>query len=514
MVIDMMTAEQLKGSILQLAIQGKLVEQRPEEGTGEELYKEIQIDKKKLIKDGSIKEGKKYNAISEEEIMFDIPDTWVWTRLSDIVFNRGQKKPENAFSYIDIGSIDNVHQKLNDEENIIEAENAPSRARKIVAVGDVIYSTVRPYLHNMCIIDREFSHEPIASTGFAAMTCHKGLYNRFLFYYLLSPDFDRYANDTENSKGVAYPAINDQKLYKALVPLPPFAEQKRIVAKIEELMPFVEQYAAASTKLNTLNSTFPEMMKKSILQEAVQGKLVPQDPNDEPASVMLEKIAEEKKRLIKEGMIKKDKKESIIFRGTDGQYYETIGKKTTCIQEQIPFEIPESWEWIRLRSYGQFSSGKTPSMSNPKNWVGDVPWVSPKDMKTTVINDSQMHISQEACDEMTLYPAGTLLMVVRSGILKRKLPLCVLGVDSTINQDVKAFSLYYNELSEWVYYELKGFEHFILHNLVKNVTTVDSLKFDEFQDLLVPVPPRSEQIRIIERVTKLIQSINGINISE
>ena len=115
MVSDMMTAEQLKGSILQLAMQGKLVEQRPEEGTGEELYIAIQKDKKNLIKDGSIKAGKKYNAISEEEKMFDIPETWVWTRLSDIVFNRGQKKPENAFSYIDIGSIDNVHQRLNDE---------------------------------------------------------------------------------------------------------------------------------------------------------------------------------------------------------------------------------------------------------------------------------------------------------------------------------------------------------------------------------------------------------------
>ena len=109
-----------------------------------------------------------------------------------------------------------------------------------MASGDVIYSTVRPYLHNMCIIDREFSHEPIASTGFAAMTCHEGLYNKYLFYFLLSPDFDRYANDTENSKGVAYPAINDQKLYKALVPIPPLNEQKRIVAKIEELMSFVD----------------------------------------------------------------------------------------------------------------------------------------------------------------------------------------------------------------------------------------------------------------------------------
>ncbi|MBQ8054836.1 MAG: restriction endonuclease subunit S [Lachnospiraceae bacterium] len=371
----MMTAEQLKGSILQLAMQGKLVEQRPEEGTGEELYKEIQKDKKNLIKDGSIKAGKKYNAISEEEIMFDIPETWVWTRLSDIVFNRGQKKPENVFSYIDIGSIDNVHQKLNDEENIIEAENAPSRARKIVAIGDVIYSTVRPYLHNMCIIDREFSHEPIASTGFAAMTCHEGLYNRFLFYYLLSPDFDRYANDTENSKGVAYPAINDQKLYKALVPLPPLAEQKRIVAKIEELMPFVEQYAAASTKLNTLNASFPEMMKKSILQEAVQGKLVPQDPNDEPASLLLKKIAEEKNRLIKEGKIKKQK---------------PIPEIT---EDEIPFDIPESWEWARLGDL-IFEAKDGPHFS-PKYQDQGVPFISTRNISGGKLDFSEAKFISE-----------------------------------------------------------------------------------------------------------------------
>lgn len=258
-------------------------------------------------------------------------------------------------------------------------------------------------------------------------------------------------------------------------PIPPLEEQKRIVAKIEELMPFVEQYAKASTRLNTLNAAFPEQMKKSILQQAVMGKLVPQDPNDEPASVLLKKIAEEKQKLIETGVVKKDKKASSIFRGDDGLFYETIGKKTECIQDQLSFDIPDTWEWIRLRGYGEFSSGKTPSMSNPKNWIGEIPWVSPKDMKTDVISDSQMHISNEACNAMNLYPKGTLLMVVRSGILKRMLPLCVLGVDATINQDLKAFRFYYNELSEWIYYELKGFEHYILHNLVKNVTTVDSL---------------------------------------
>ncbi len=170
------------------------------------------------------------------EIPFDIPDDWVWTRLADIVFNHGQKTPQVKFNYIDIGSINNISQSLSPNENIIEPAKAPSRARKIVKLGDILYATVRPYLHNMCIVDKEFSCEPIASTGFAVMCCEKAANNRYLFYYLLSPEFDKYANSTENAKGVAYPAINDKKLYKALVPLPPINEQKRIVTFISTVV--------------------------------------------------------------------------------------------------------------------------------------------------------------------------------------------------------------------------------------------------------------------------------------
>ena len=239
--IDSTFSDRMQKSILQMAIQGKLVEQCPEEGTGEDIFWQIQTERQVMIKAGKIKKGKAYPAIDEDEIPFDIPETWTWARLQDLVYNRGQKIPNETFCYIDIGSIDNKRQKLNPEDNVIEANKAPSRARKIIQMGDILYSTVRPYLHNMCIIDREFSLEPIASTGFAAMTCFEGIDNKYLFYYLLSPAFDSYANDTENAKGVAYPAINDDRLYRAVVPVPPLAEQKRIVAKLEEILPLCER---------------------------------------------------------------------------------------------------------------------------------------------------------------------------------------------------------------------------------------------------------------------------------
>ena len=177
-----MTPQELKNSILQQAIQGKLVEQRPEEGTAEELFQQIQKEKQRLIAEGKIKKEKKLPEITEDEKPFDIPESWKWVRLKDIVYNRGQITPQSTFSYIDIGSIDNQRQLLNKNENINEAKDAPSRARKIVGHGDILYATVRPYLHNVCIIDKDFTYTPIASTGFAVLTCHADIFNKYLFY--------------------------------------------------------------------------------------------------------------------------------------------------------------------------------------------------------------------------------------------------------------------------------------------------------------------------------------------
>lgn len=170
----------------------------------------------------------------------NLPNNWVVLPLKQVVFNHGQKIPNNTFSYIDIGSIDNINQKLNANETIILPNKTPSRARKIVCNGDIIYSTVRPYLHNMCIIDKEFSYEPIASTGFAVFATYNFIYNKYLFYYLQSPLFDSYANNNENSKGVTYPAINDDRLYKALICFPNIEEQTKIVNKIENLFNYIK----------------------------------------------------------------------------------------------------------------------------------------------------------------------------------------------------------------------------------------------------------------------------------
>ena len=233
--------DDMKDALLQAAMQGKLTEQLESDSNVDELLEAIRQEKEELIAQKKIKKEKPLPDIEEEQIPFDIPENWRWVRLKNIVYNGGQKTPDKCFSYIDIGSIDNVHQKLSNEDNIIEADKAPSRARKIVKYGDVLYATVRPYLHNMCIIDRNFKEEPVASTGFAVMTCCKGILNKFLLLYMLSPEFDRYANSTENAKGMAYPAINDDKFYRALIPIPPIEEQRRIVERLEALLPLCEE---------------------------------------------------------------------------------------------------------------------------------------------------------------------------------------------------------------------------------------------------------------------------------
>ena len=508
-----MTAQQLKNSILQMAVQGKLVPQDPTDEPASVLLERIRAEKKRLIKEKKIKREKNpsvifkgadntpYEKIGDEvrsladEVPFDIPDSWGWVRVCNCteLFNGRAFKPSDwTVMGLPIVRI----QNLNDEKAPFNYYDKPVDEDVHLYGGELLFA---------------WSGTPGTSFGAHIWRDQEAVLNQHIFkllfdetalfkpYYMyaLNQRVGSLIKAAHGSAGLQH--VTRGVFESTLIPLPPFAEQIRIVEKLNVLFPIVEHYSKAYDNLNNLQSAFPEALKKSILQEAIQGKLVPQDPSDEPAEALLERIQAEKQRLIKEGKIKKDKHESIILR-RDNSHYEKRGPDEVCIDDEIPFELPSRWAWARLSSFGVFSSGKTPSMSNPQFWNGNIPWVTSKDMKRPVITDSEMHISELAASTMQLYPAGTLLLVARSGILKRLLPLCKLGIDSTINQDIKAFSLYDIELSEWLFYGIKAFEPYILKELVKSVTTVESLKFDEFAAMLIPVPPLSEQKRIIAAI--------------
>ena len=430
-----------------------------------------------------------------DEVPFDIPDSWEWVRLGNIgETNIGLTyKPSDVTSDgVPVLRSNNIQNGQIDYSELLYVSCAvPERA--YAHKGDILICArngSRALVGKSAIVDAD-------GMAFGAfMAIYRSSCNPYIQLFINSYLF---RGQLEGATTTTINQVTQEMLKRQLCPLPPIQEQLRIVQKYTELQPLIAAYSNAYEKAQILITAFPEALKKSILQEAVQGKLVPQDPSDEPAEALLKRIRAEKQRLIKEGKIKKDKHESVIFR-RDNSHYEKRSSEEVCIDDEIPFEIPESWAWARLSSFGVFSSGKTPSMSNPQFWNGNVPWVTSKDMKRPVITDSEMHISELAAATMQLYSAGTLLLVARSGILKRLLPLCKLGIDSTINQDIKAFSLYDIELSEWLFYGIKAFEPFILKELVKSVTTVESLKFDEFAAMLIPVPPLSEQRRIIDAI--------------
>ena len=485
-----MTPQQLRNSILQLAIEGKLVEQKSAEGTGEELYQLIQEQKSELIKTGKLKRQKILPEITEDEIPFEIPRTWKWVRLNQIVYNRGQKKPTSKFWYIDIGAIDNSNQKIKDSKNIIDADSAPSRARRIVEIGDVLYSTVRPYLHNMCIIDDSAGQiETIASTGLAAMTCYEKVFNKYLFYYLMSPSFDQYANSLENSKGVAYPAINDRRLYKAVVPLPPFDEQKRIVEKIEAIFSILDRYETAWQKLDDLNRQFPEKLQKSILQEVIQGKLSTQRLEDGTSEMLFSEIQAKKKILVEKKILKQQKELPEIT------------------EKEIPFKIPDTWKWVRLWSIVNFFIGKTPPREEPEWWGNDTPWVSISDMSDYgYIKETKEMVSKKAIEQKfsSISKVGTLLMSFKLTVGRTS----ILDCNAVHNEAIISVVPYVdhdNSLRDYLFYVLPFLTQWgDSRNAIKGKT----LNSKSISSLLIPVPPIEEQKRIVKKIKKILTLIN------
>ena len=515
-----MGAKELKAAILQEAISGRLVPQIASEGNARDLLEEIRKEKLSHgldfanAKSGKIK-SKKETAlagsnpcdITEYEIPFDIPENWCWCRLGELVYNHGQKTPEQEFSYIDIGSIDNEHQRLNKKENIITPDKAPSRARKIVFEGDVIYSTVRPYLHNICIIDKKFSKEPIASTGFAVMASTEVLFNKYLFYYLLSPIFDNYANATDNAKGVAYPAINDDKLYKGVVPLPPLAEQKRIVAAIEKFMPLIEEYGKKETELKALNEQIGTLTKKAILQEAVQGKLVPQIAAEGNAKDLLEEIRKEK---LSHGFAnsygicgEKGKKSKSSDLRSKSQIRVTKKELPEITEDEIPFDIPENWCWCRL---GENVSILGDGIHGTPNYdiSGNYYFVNGNNLNngkieikpdTKKVNQSEYEKYKKELNNNTVFVSinGTL-----GNIAFYENEKIILGKSACY------FNLIKNEMKIYIYWLIKTKYFLDYANEEATGTTIKNVSLAAMRNFPIPLPPLAEQKRIVAAIEKLL----------
>lgn len=229
-----------------------------------------------------------------------------------------------------------------------------------------------------------------------------------------------------------------------------------------------------------------QKLRGLILELAVRGKLVPQDPNDEPASELLKRIAQERCR-----------------RESNGDFRKSKAKPVSA--EEMPFNVPDGWTWARLTQVGEFRGGKTPSTNRSEYWNGTIPWVSPKDMKFLVVSKTEDYVSDLAISEgLSLIPASSVLIVVRSGILRRTVPVAINGLGCTVNQDLKALCLVYPHMAPYVQLLIRGFERLILKNLTKVGTTVESIKFEEFSQQPFPLPPLAEQHRIVVKVDELM----------
>ena len=379
-----MTPQELRSSILQLAIQGKLVEQRPEEGTAEELYQKIQGEKRRLIKEGKTKKEKPLLEIAEDEIPFEIPENWKWTRIQEItILNpKNDLSDDMQVSFIPMALVDDGFRN----SHTFELRNWGEIKKGFThfSDGDIGIAKITP-----CFQNRKSVIFQNLKNGYGAGTTELSivrvinhlLSRNFLLYFFKSAYF--IDNGIKSFTGTAgQQRIHKDYLGMCLFPLPPLAEQTRIVAKIEELLPYIDRYEQAWTRLEQFNKQFPVDMQKSILQMAVQGKLVEQRPEEGTAEELYQQIQAEKQRLAKEGKIKKEKPLPEIA------------------EDEVSFEIPESWKWVRLGSVmNKLVDG---THRTPKYTVSGIPFISVQNMSNGVLSfENTKFISQEEHDELS-----------------------------------------------------------------------------------------------------------------
>ncbi|HDR1021551.1 TPA: restriction endonuclease subunit S [Pasteurella multocida] len=321
--------------------------------------------------------------------------------------------------------------------------------------------------------------------------------------------FLTHINLNQYATATAQPGLAVSKINEVLIPLPPLNEQKRIVAKIEELLPFVEQYAKKEQELTALYQNFPEQLKKSILQAAIQGKLTEQNPYDEPASVLIEHIQAEKEQLIAEKKIKKPKQSSRIIR-RDNSHYEIMDGVERCIDDELPCEIPENWCWVRLSQLGEIIGGGTPKTDNDINWLnGNIPWITPADMKNVkgkYISKGERNITSEG-----LNSSSAKMLSKNSIVYSSRAPIGYVAITNDLlctNQGFKSIDLYKKDIVDYLYYGLIYFTPLIQSRA--SGTTFKEISGTEFGNIVIPLPPFNEQKRIVEKIESIFSQIDHL----
>ena len=534
-----MTAQQLKNSILQMAVQGKLVPQDSGDEPASVLLERIRAEKEELIKAGKIKKDKKSSEIFRgasrnlpyafceqigkgirdisDEIAFEIPESWEWVRFSNLVnFSMGKTPPRKETEYwenpiypwVSIADMPADGTVLSTKEKVNQYAADNTFKSGISPIGTLIMS-FKLTVGKVSILGIDAYHNEAIISIFPFVDDDR-IVTSYLFKVL-----PLIAQNGDTKTAIKGATLNSDSLSNLLIPLPSLTEQKRIVNRIVELEPYVSAYDIAETHLTALNTTFPEALKKSILQEAVQGKLVPQNPDDEPASVLLERIRAEKQALIKAGKIKRDKHESVIVT-RDKIPYEIIDGKERCIADEVPFELPEGWALIRLNDIGiyrkgPFGSSLTKSMFVPKG----ADTVKVYEQKNAIKKDHTLgdyYITRQYYEDKMqgfTVSAGDIIVSCAGTIGETYvMPDNIeLGI---INQALMRMTIF---APIDIDYFLMYFDY-VLKNSARESSKGSAIKnippFEIFKQLLLPLPPLAEQKRIVAKIEEIMPYINTI----
>lgn len=471
-----MTAQELKNSILQLAVQGKLVPQCKEDEPASELLKRVEQEKSTLVEVGIIKKYKELPKLSADEYPFDIPESWIWVKLGDMCqLLDGEKRNGEKYPYLEAkylrGKVD---------ATILNKGKFVEKGTRLILVdgensGEVFNATKDGYM----------------GSTFKVLFFPNVLSEEYVLYFLL---FKRTAF-RNNKTGAAIPHLNKELFFNMPFPIPPLAEQERIVAKIEELMPLVEEYGKAEEQLTKLNAEFLDKLRKSILQQAVQGKLTERDPVDEPASELLKRIKTEKETLMKSGKIKKEK---LMLEIT---------------KDEKPFDIPDTWEWVRLSDICNISDG---THQTPTYVEHGIPFISAQNVKPyRFLPENHRDVSYEDYLEYNknISPEKGDILMARVG--------AGIGEAAIIDQDFE-FSIYVS-LTLIKCYSKEFDMMYLLHVLNSPIgrklaekktlgkgASQGNLNLIFIREFVLPIPPLAEQKRIVKRVEELLALCNEL----